>query len=122
MVEHQHEDPTRDARRIKLLPHKFLPQKHETSVWVDANLILTASDLPALVEENSGTLLTTFRHSRRSTIAEEAATIIDFPEVVRTQQERYAGENYPDSKIPLPETGFMLRRTYDPRVQRFNEK
>ena len=34
-----HPDATRAARRVKLLPHEFVPE-YETSLWVDGNMLI----------------------------------------------------------------------------------
>ena len=33
-----HDDPVRDAKRYKVLPHRFL-KEYESSVWVDGNIL-----------------------------------------------------------------------------------
>jgi hypothetical protein len=117
----EHEDPVRDARRLKLLPHEAFPGA-EVSLWMDGNFAV-ACDLDALVEEHLGEVDLAFHsHPQRDCVYEEGIACIDRQKddaatIVR-QLLRYARSGYPEH-AGLPATGVVLRR-HTVSVSRFN--
>lgn len=106
-------DPQRDARRVKLLPHLFLPKQYHTSVWVDSSLSLR--NLTAeLIEQLLGDAdIAVTRHDARNCIYEEAKAVLavryESPARVARQMQRYRMKGFPES-FGLHATMFLARR------------
>lgn len=105
-------DPQLDARRIKILPHLFLPD-FDVSVWIDANselLRLTDDDARRLSE--CGDVLAR-PHDFRSCLYREAKAVLwyrmDSPLRVKRQLESYRSAGFPE-KFGLHQTAFLVRR------------
>lgn len=106
-------DPQRDARRVKLLPHLFLPRQYTISVWIDSSLSirnLTAE----IVEEVLGDQdMAVTRHSQRNCIYAEAKAVLDVnydsPGRVDRQMTQYANRGFP-AAFGLHATMFLVRR------------
>lgn len=128
-------DATRDARRYKILPHRFLTE-YDISIWIDANY-LVVGDVDELIDialrsSNIGV----FDHSQtavdpRNCTYEEFDEIMrlhneknaykDDPEVMRAQIERYRREGYPPGN-GLAFSAAIVRRHHAPDVVRTMER
>ena len=102
-------DPTRCARKYKILPHHYFPE-YERSIWMDGNYLFVG-DIDDLMEKtlrNHNMAYFDHRSSvadSRDCVYEEYASIIelgrasgsfkDDPVVMRKQVERYRAEGYP---------------------------
>ncbi len=118
-----YEDSTRNARKHKVLPHRFLPE-YDISVWVDGN-ILIRNNLNELVDNYlQDCNVAMMNHNKnvldpRDCIYEEAQTILYFgqknnnykdnPNLIISQIEKYKNENYPP-KNGLAVTMEVLRK------------
>jgi hypothetical protein len=102
------DDPVRNAKMYKILPHKFLPE-YEYSIWIDGNILLRG-DCNALISKYlSNSNIAFFDHAQtkldpRSSVYEEAASLLamadkgkakDDPELIKRQIERYRTDGYP---------------------------
>lgn len=117
-------DPQRDARRVKLLPHLFLPD-HAASVWVDANcelLDLTAAGILDLLGDAEIALPA---HQHRACVYEEAGAVVDLkldsPIRVARQMEAYRRAGFPEG-AGLHATMFLVRRHLAPDCIRFSDE
>lgn len=113
-------DPTRDARRYKILAHQFLECRY--SLWIDGSIILITS-MPEMVEQYlQKTDIAVFKHRGRDCLYEEAEMVknvkYDSPEVVDKHMQRYRMDKYPEQN-GLHETGVILRR-HTKAVEDFN--
>ena len=122
-VQPLYEDSTRNARKYKVLPHRFLSE-YDVSVWVDGN-ILIRNNLNELVDDYlQDCNIAMMNHNKnildpRDCIYEEAQTILYFgqknnnykdnPNLIISQMEKYKNENYPQ-KNGLAVTMEVLRR------------
>ena len=118
-----YKDSTRNARKYKVLPHRFLSE-YDVSVWVDGN-ILIRNNLNELVDDYlQDCNIAMMNHNKnvldpRDCIYEEAQTILYFgqknnnykdnPNLIISQMEKYKNENYPQ-KNGLAVTMEVLRR------------
>ncbi len=116
-------DPQRDARRVKVLPHLFLPKQYEISVWVDSSLSLkrlTAETIEALL---SGGDIAVTRHNMRTCIYDEAQAVLDVKyetaSRVERQMARYRTMGFPDH-FGLHATMFLARRHLTEAGMAFN--
>ena len=118
-----YEDPTRNARKYKLLPHRWFPT-YEYSLWVDGNIIIQ-SDVNELINQYLEDVnLAVHDHNQnildpRDCVYKEADTIFYFgkkngnykddPKVIHNQVQGYADEGYPRGNS-LAVTMQVLRR------------
>ena len=118
-----YEDPTRNARKYKLLPHRWFPT-YEYSLWVDGNIIIQ-SDVNELINQYlDDANLAVHDHNQnildpRDCVYKEADTIFYFgkkngnykddPTVIHNQVQGYADEGYPRGNS-LAVTMQVLRR------------
>ena len=118
-----YKDSTRNARKYKVLPHRFLSE-YDVSIWVDGN-ILVRDNLNELVNNHlQDCNIAMMNHNKnvldpRDCIYEEAQTILYFgqknnnykdnPNLIISQMEKYKNENYPQ-KNGLAVTMEVLRR------------
>ena len=119
-------DPTRNARRYKVLAHRYL-HMYDISIWIDGNKFITGdvNDYEKFLGEKS---FATFDHTKcwdkRNCVFEEANAIFslgnapgktfkDNPMVISNQIERYIKEGYPKNN------GLLFSSTL---VRKHNEK
>jgi len=127
-----YKDSNRDAKKYKLLPHRYLSQ-YEYSLWVDGNFKVVG-DIDILVEKYlKDTNLAFFNHQNtildpRNCIYQEAETILNFgainmqrtpergmlnykdnPKIIQKQIKKYQNEDYPINN-GLIKGGVILRR------------
>jgi len=117
-----YEDPTRNARKYKILPHRWFPQ-YEYSLWVDGN-ILIKNDINDLISYMGKYNLAVHDHNLnildpRNCVYKEAQTIFylgqkngnykDDPLLIKNQMEKYLGEKYPANNS-LAVTMQLLRK------------
>ncbi len=122
-------DPTRSARRVKILAHEYLPE-YETSVWVDGNMLIR-DDVWELVHSGlKDAAMAVYDHAKSKefplrSVRESADYLIETaskgkrqedPELVRAQMEAYEKEGFPDDRGILWSC-VMLRRHLDPKVK-----
>lgn len=123
LVERKFEDPTRDARRIKILSHELLPE-YEYTLWVDGTMRWKELNPEKLIEDWLGDKdLATVKHHERDCIYEEAAILMHFvrdnPELIKEQIIRYRALGFPPGN-GLAETRMVLRRN-GKEVSYFND-
>ena len=111
-----HPESARAARFAKLHPHLYFGD-YDRSIWIDGNIGIRGDIghfLNGLTEQTS---ISTFLHSLRNCVYQEAEACIqdrrDDPTVVRRQMQRYREQGYPE-RHGLWETGVMARRHNDP--------
>jgi Protein of unknown function (DUF616) len=116
------DDPCRNAKAYKLLPHEHL-RNYRYTVWVDGSVAVKSrvplrTLLDLWMEECD---LAVFRHRTRRCIYEEAVACIraqkDDPSVIEGQVARYRAEGYPEN-AGLAECTVVVRKN-TPEVVRF---
>lgn len=108
-----------EAKRYKILPHLFFPQR-DVTIWIDGNVWLK-QDVADLLGEHD---LVIFRHPFRATVWQEFATLKSDPRFaipflqnqMAAQEKEYRREGLPGD-APLFECNFMIRRNVE-RVNR----
>jgi len=104
-------DVVRRARFAKLLPHRLFPD-YEISIWLDGSIQIRG-DLSELIEQylkDHNIALCRHGKKRKSLAAEVDACLKkhkDNPKILRRQLKSYVDV---DPKIPVCETGMLLRR------------
>jgi hypothetical protein len=123
-------DPARMAKRIKALPHRFLPE-YEWSLYIDNTVRLKVPPAQLFDEllAPSASPFVCFRHPERDCVYQEAEEVIalafDDPQRVREQMRAYRELGYP-AHNGLAKSTFLLRRHCDPKLspvmQRWHEE
>lgn len=123
-------DPTRSARRYKILTHEYLPE-YDHSMWVDGNIIVRGDPTElferyladanlAVIDHAVSSLMplhSLAEHEKRLSAMERMGKAQDDPDTVRRQGEHYRGVGYPDTQ-GLAWTCVLLRRHNAPDVVR----
>jgi hypothetical protein len=127
------DDPTRSARKYKVLAHAFLPE-YEYSVWVDGN-VLVRGDVNELIERYlKGVNMAVGDHSKsqdmpidslkggleRLLMMERIGKHQDDADLMQRQFDAYASAGYPDTNGLLWSL-VLLRRHNEPDVIRAME-
>jgi len=133
-VEPEFEDPVRNARMYKVLPHKYLLE-YEISIWIDGNLLLRGDVNELIKKYLKDYNLAIFDHNQhkkrwkklfwvkntedcRDCLYEEAKYLLrigkdgkykDDPDLMTEQIERYKKEGYPEHN-GLAVTMMLIRR------------
>ena len=128
-----YEDNMRNAKRYKILPHRFL-NEYEISIYIDGNYIIKR-DVNELIEKYLSDANAAFHnhnsqpaYDKRNCIYDEARTILMFgeknmkitpergmknykdnPEIIVNQMQKYMDNKYPE-KNGLITGGVILRR------------
>jgi hypothetical protein len=98
-------------RKVKIMPHLFLPKEHTVSIWHDGNLLMKI--LPQFAVDEAGFWL--MKHPERNCAYKEADACIilrkDSREVIGEQMKRYREDGFPEniSANGLPSTGVIVR-------------
>ncbi len=117
----------RSARRFKHLPHKYLPEGYDASVWIDGSMeiLFDLAPLIATVPQwGNQHHFGLFEHPRyKRTIADEVRCCIggnkwgkDDPIKLRAQMQRYGKD------LTVYASGIMIRRHEDPAVIEVQER
>ena len=115
-VKREFSDPTRDARKIKTLSHKYLPN-YEYTLWIDANIIFRETN----IQEMFNNFLSEYdiaihKHDIRDCVYDEFNAClevgVDSPTIMASQMIRYINERYPVHN-GLAATSVVFRRNSD---------
>src|SRR3954447_25674822 len=115
-------NPARAAKKIKALPHVYLPQ-YDESLYIDNTARLKASPKRMFDEHlaPASSPLVCFRHPERDCVYDEARVVLsigfDTPERVKPQMALYRYLGYP-AHNGLGKSTLLLRRHHDPALQR----
>lgn len=123
-------DPARAAKRIKALPHHFLPG-YDWSLYIDNTVFLKIAPkqlFDDFLAEASGPFVC-FRHPERNCVYEEAEAVIasgyDNADRVRAQMRLYRQFGYPAGN-GLAKGTFLLRKHHDstliPAMERWHQQ
>lgn len=131
-------DPNRNAKKFKVLPHRFL-KEYDWSIWIDGNLKIV-SDARELCQGNPYKLYDHMQvFDKRNCIYDEAKFMLeagqrnyqrkpekgiknwkDFPKLMIDQINKYKTEGYPEQN-GLSTTPIMVREHNNPLVIKHNE-
>ena len=112
------------SRKVKMLPHKYLPKECELSIYVDADMLIKRSLTQLLKDLREDTLFAACRHSYCGSVREEiedliAKGMVDVTQI-RNQWQRYAEWGFEDN-LGISENGLLIRRHNDARVAQLME-
>lgn len=108
------------SRKVKMLPHEYLPEGYEWSLYIDADMLIKG-DLNELLEIlNKETLMAACRHSYCASIREEINDLINKGMVdakqVEAQWEQYVEWGFKDD-LGISENGILIRKHNNARVK-----
>lgn len=107
------------SREIKMLPQKYLENNYETSIYVDANIVIYGEITELTRFLSAGKPLAISRHCERDSVKKEGEAItrvfgID-NDLVLSQLNRYTEEGFKDD-LGLAECNILVRRHQDSSV------
>ena len=107
------------SRKVKMLPHVYLPQGYDLSIYIDADMLIKRPLTELLDALNKETLFAACRHSCCASVREEINDLITKGMVnehqVEQQRQRYVEWGYKDTD-GISENGLLIRRHNDERV------
>lgn len=118
-------DPARASRRVKLMPHRYLPE--DWSIWLDnkSRLKRDPVEVIAALQAQSDAAFFAFPHFRRDCVYHELQTCwengLDDYAILKDRQRTYRAEGMPEH-AGLIEGHFIVRRHHDPAAAAFGEE
>ena len=107
------------ARRIKALPHKYLPKQYTESLWLDACYEITESVRGYIKGFKQNDQILCVTHPERDCIYDEAAVCaewkLDDAYIIERQMDRYIAQGYPKHQ-GLIASGILYREHRAPKV------
>ena len=112
------------SRKVKMLPHKYLPEGAEWSLYIDADMLIKEPLTRLLKDLRENTFFAACRHSYCSSVREEiedlvARGMVDVTQI-ENQWQRYAEWGFKDN-MGISENGLLFRRHNDARVAQLME-
>ena len=125
-VTRAHEDPTRNARMYKVLPHRYLGG-YDVSVWIDGNILVRGDVTECIAKNLKADNLAAYDHAYakhrdknttsdiRHSAYDEADVLLslakrgrvkDDPVLIQQQVKRYKDEGYEGTRTALTNTLF----------------
>ena len=112
------------SRKVKMLPHKYLPVDAEWSIYIDADMLITEPLTKLLNNLLEDTLFAVCRHSYCGSVREEIEDLVAKGMVETTmleqQWQRYVEWGFEDD-LGISENGLLIRRHNDARVAQLME-
>lgn len=112
------------SRKVKMLPHKYLPKECEQSIYVDADMLIKEPLTRLLKDLREDTLFAACRHSYCKSVQEEIADLhvknMVRQEQIQLQWNKYKEWGFEDD-LGISENGLLIRRHRDARVAQLME-
>ena len=112
------------SRKVKMLPHKYLPDDAEWSIYIDADMVIKRPLTELLNNLHLETLFAACRHSYCKNVQEEIADLLAKnmvqPEQVKEQWNKYVEWGFEDN-LGISENGLLIKRHNDARVVQLME-
>lgn len=107
------------SRKVKMLPHKYLPKGTEWSIYIDADMLIKEPLTKLIRDLREDTLFAACRHSYCKFVREEindlkAKGMVDATQI-ENQWQRYVEWGFEDN-LGISENGLLIRRHRDARV------
>ena len=108
------------SRKVKMLPHKYLPEGAEWSLYIDADMVIKRPLTELLNNLHSKTLFAAFRHSYCKSVQDEIADLLAKnmvqPEQVKEQWQKYKEWGFRDD-LGISENGLLIRKHNNQYIQ-----
>lgn len=112
------------SRKVKMLPHKYLLEGAEWSIYIDADMVIKRPLTELLSILQPETLFAACRHSYCNSVQEEIEDLLSKNmvqlEQVQHQWHKYSEWGFSDD-LGISENGLLIRRYNDRRVQKLME-
>ena len=112
------------SRKVKMLPHEYLPEGAEWSIYIDADMVIKRPLTELLNNLHPETLFAACRHSYCKNVQEEIENLLAKntvqPEQVKEQWNKYVEWGFRDD-LGISENGLLIRRYNDRRVHKLME-
>ena len=112
------------SRKVKMLPHKYLPEGSEWSIYIDADMLIKRSLTELLINLHPETLFAACWHSYCKNVQEEIDDLLAknmvLPEQVKEQWQKYVEWGFEDD-LGISENGLLIRRHNEARVAQLME-
>ena len=112
------------SRKVKMLPHLFLTEAAEWSIYIDADMVIKRPLTELLNNLHSETLFAACRHSYCKSVQEEIEDLLAKnmvqPEQVKEQWQKYTEWGFEDD-LGISENGLLIRKHNDVRVAQLME-
>lgn len=113
-------DPTRLARKIKILGGQEYLSDYDFTIWTDGKVQIIGDLFDYISKYSLGAPLLCFNHYYNTDLYKEAETCImldrDDPETIRSQMARYRSEGYPEDN-GLIDSCVLLRDNRDQKLK-----
>ena len=107
------------SRKVKMLPHVYLPQGYDLSIYIDADMLIKRPLTELLDALNKETLFAACRHGYCASVRKEINDLINKGMVdthqVEQQWQRYVEWGFEDN-LGISENGLLIRRHNEPSV------
>lgn len=105
------------SREIKMLPHKYLSEKYDASIYIDANAVIYGELSQLTNYLNEQVSFAVSKHGERNTVKDEVEVIIQRfksvdPLQARSQYNQYVKNGFKDD-LGLAECGLLIRSHSD---------
>ena len=112
------------SRKVKMLPHKYLTEVAEWSIYIDADMVIKRPLTELLNNLHLEILFAAFRHSYCRNVQEEiedlvAKGMVDVTQI-ENQWQRYVEWGFKDN-MGISENGLLIRKHNDARVAQVME-
>ena len=112
------------SRKVKMLPHKYLPVDADWSIYIDADMLIQGPLTELLKDLREETLFAACRHSYCKSVSEEINDLkvkgmVDVTQI-ENQWQRYVEWGFKDD-LGISENGLLIRRHNDARVTQLIE-
>ena len=112
------------SRKVKMLPHEYLPEGYEWSLYIDADMLIKRPLTELLDSLKGHTLMAACRHSYCASIREEINDLINKGMVdakqVEAQWKQYVEWGFKDD-LGISENGILIRKHNNVRVKELME-
>ena len=112
------------SRKVKMLPHKYLSEGAEWSIYIDADMLIKRPLTELLKDLHNDTLFAACRHSYCTSVRAEIEDLVAKGMVdekqVQYQWQRYLEWGFKDN-LCISENGLLIRRHNDARVAQLME-
>ena len=112
------------SRKVKMLPHEYLPVGAEWSIYIDADMVIKRPLTELLNNLHPETLFAAFRHSYCRKVQDEIEDLLAKnmvqPEQVKEQWQKYTEWGFKDD-LGISENGLLIRRHNDARIVKLME-
>ena len=112
------------SRKVKMLPHEYLPEGAEWSIYIDADMVIKRPLTELLNNLHSKTLFAACRHSYCKNVHEEIEDLLS-KNMVQLEQVQHQWNKYKEwgfrDDLGISENGLLIRKHNNQHVQSLME-